>query len=309
MKYWDKLGVVYTPSGSLDWAKTHAMVPTPFQLNNDVVRVFITCCDSEGIGRPSFVDVSAYNPSEVLYVHDKPILEIGQPGTFDENGLICCSVTRDLSGHLMMYYAGFELGSKVRYRLLSGLAISQNNGLTFERIQKTPALERSSKELYFRGGPFCVNEDGLFKMWYVAGSTWELIGNKAMPVYDIRYVESKDGLHWPPEGTVQLPVSLDDEHGFGRPYIIGNSDKGYELFYSIRKRSIGKYRLGYATSHDCKNWVRKDRELNLDVSISGFDDDAIMYAAPIDLNGRRYIFYNGNEFGKFGFAVAAEVRS
>jgi hypothetical protein len=47
-----------------------------------------------------------------------------------------------------------------------------------------------------------------------------------------------------------------------------------------------------------------DSALNLDVTPGSFDSDAIMYAAPIEVSGRLYLFYNGNEFGRLGFAVA-----
>jgi hypothetical protein len=47
-----------------------------------------------------------------------------------------------------------------------------------------------------------------------------------------------------------------------------------------------------------------DDKLNLEVSPKSFDSRAIMYAAPIDLFGQLYVFYNGNDFGRRGFAVA-----
>ena len=47
-----------------------------------------------------------------------------------------------------------------------------------------------------------------------------------------------------------------------------------------------------------------DDRLNLDVTPGSFDSDAIMYAAPIEVDGRLYVFYNGNDFGRAGFALA-----
>jgi hypothetical protein len=92
MMQWRKLGVVYAPTGELAWAKTHAMIPTPIRISEDVIRVFVTFCDDKGIGRPGYVDVSAHDPMRVLQVSDKPLLDIGRDGTFDENGLLTCSV-------------------------------------------------------------------------------------------------------------------------------------------------------------------------------------------------------------------------
>ena len=304
---WQKLGLIYTPVTSNWWSRSHAMVPTPLVLDDKTIRVFITCCDHNGVGRPSYFDVDIDDPSKVMYVHDEPILDVGIPGSFDDNGVLACSVVRAQNGDLLMYYVGFELSHAIRYRLLTGVAVSSDNGQTFKRLKHTPILERSSDELYFRGGPFCTYDSSVYKMWYVAGSEWEEISGKQMPVYDLRYIESKDGFKWPSSGEVQMEITHKDEHGFGRPYVISKNGSGFELFYSIRRRSLRQYRLGYAVSTNGIVWDRKDSHLNLDVSEKCFDSDAIMYAAPIDLKGRRYVFYNGNNFGKDGVALAVQI--
>ena len=301
---WKKLGLVYGPDGSLPWAKSHAMIPTPVRLNDDVVRVFITFCDDQGIGRPGYVDVAANDPLKVLGVSNEPLLDLGMPGTFDENGLLACAVTDLGNGRMFMYYVGFELGTKIRYRLLTGLATSEDGGSTFTRYAPTPVLERTATELYFRGGPYCLYMMKRFRLWYVAGSEWTELDGKSMPVYDIRYAESLDGIHWPDQGEVQIAITDQDEHGFGRPCVIPKQGGGYRMFYSVRRRSFGAYRLGYAESSDGRVWERMDDKLNLDVTPGSFDSDAIMYAAPIELDGKLYVFYNGNDFGCDGFAVA-----
>jgi hypothetical protein len=304
MMHWKKLGLVYGPDGSMAWAKSHAMIPTPLRLNADIIRVFVTFCDEKGIGRPGYVDVSAHDPLKVLEVSQQPLLDLGEPGSFDENGMLTCSVADLGGGKMYMYYAGFELGTKIRYRLLTGLAISEDAGKTFERYSPMPVLERSVSEMFFRGGPYCLHDPQRFRLWYVAGSQWVVLNGKSMPVYDIRYAESNDGIHWPEQGEVQIPITAPDEHGFGRPFVIGKPDGCYRMFYSVRRRSVSAYRLGYAESADGRVWTRMDDRLNLDVTPGGFDSDAIMYAAPIEVDGKLYVFYNGNHFGRDGFAAA-----
>jgi len=308
MMHWKKLGLVYGPDGLIPWAKTHAMIPTPVRMNAQVVRVYVTFCDAKGIGRPGFVDVAAANPTQVLAVSQQPLLDMGKPGTFDENGMLTCGVTDLGNGRFFMYYVGFELGTQIRYRLLTGLAISEDGGTTFARYAPTPVLERSATEIFFRCGPYCIYGPQRYRLWYVAGSEWIDLDGKQMPVYDVRYAESPDGIHWPDHGEVQISITEPDEHGFGRPCVIPKATGGYRMFYSVRRRSFGAYRLGYAESADGHHWHRDDSKLNLDVGLPGsFDSDAIMYAAPIEVDGKLYVFYNGNEFGKGGFAVAELV--
>jgi hypothetical protein len=301
---WRKLGLVYGPDGSTPWAQSHAMIPTPVRLNEQIIRVFVTFCDAQGLGRPGYVDVDSSNPLKIIGVSKTPLLELGLPGTFDENGILTCSVIRMGDGRMLLYYAGFELGHKIRYRLLTGLAVSNDLGEHFERVATTPILERSPDELYFRGGPYCMREPDRFRLWYVAGSSWLDVQGKAMPMYEIRYAESSDGINWPSKGTTQIPITGPDEHGFGRPCVIAKHGGGFRMFYSIRRRSLAAYRLGYAESDNGYDWTRMDENLNLDVTAGGFDSDAIMYAAPIEVDGNLFVFYNGNDFGRSGFAVA-----
>lgn len=302
---WRKQGLIYAANGDRPWSQTHAMIPTPEFLDSETLRIYITVCDKEGIGRISYIDVQAENPDKVLAVAGSPILDIGQPGTFDENGILVTSIVSLPDDRKFLYYVGFELGTRIRYRLLSGLAISEDGGNSFQRVQKTPILERSDRELFFRGGPFVRWENGVFRMWYVAGDRWLTIKGKEMPVYTINYLESADGIHWGKQGKVCIDIQHQYEHGFGRPYVLKHDGK-YKMFYSIRVKELG-YRLGYAESTDGIDWVRRDDLIGMDVSTVGWDSEAICYSAVVNVKGRYYMFYNGNQFGKTGFGWAQLV--
>jgi hypothetical protein len=299
---WKKKGLIYVPIGDVPWAKKSAMIPTPDLISNQIVRLYITCCDENGIGRVGYVDVDADNPSKIVKIAEEPVLDVGVPGTFDENGVLQCSIVNRSDEEKYLYYVGFELGTKIRYRLLSGLAVSRNGGESFQRIIITPILERSDSELYFRCGPFVMQDEDRFKLWYVAGSSWIEIDGKMMPVYTINYLESSDGICWGDKGKVCIDIASEDEHGFGRPYVI-KEDGFYRMFFSIRKKHKG-YRLGYAESVDGIAWIRKDDEVGIDVSEEGWDSEMICYSAIVKYNEKVYMFYNGNEFGKTGFGYA-----
>ncbi|WP_370675586.1 glucosyl hydrolase [Pleomorphomonas sp. PLEO] len=304
---WRKLGLVWSAGGADMPAFTHGMAPTPFLLSDDVLRIYLTVIDTEGRGHARYVDVSAYNPKQVLGTSRHEVLGPGEPGAFDDNGLMPLSLVRSANDKLFLYYAGFELCRHIRYRIFTGLAVSEDNGRTFLRYSRVPILDRADGELYFRGGPFVLAEGDAFRMWYVAGDNWIDLGGKQMPVYDMRYIESVDGQHWPQTGRVSLALTHDDEHGFGRPWVVRRAPQDYQLFYSVRRKSLGAYRLGYAESNNGIDWVRKDEEMGLDVSPVGFDSQAIMYSAVVSAHGKTYCFYNGNDFGKEGFAVAELV--
>lgn len=305
---WNKLGLINGFIGKFTWSRTHATIPTPYLLNSDVIRVFISSMDEIGRCRPCYIDVSSHNPLEILSYSEKPILDIGAPGDFDDNGVVCLSIISPEPGKLWMYYAGFEICQNIRYRIFTGLAISEDNGVSFKRYSRVPVLDRTDNESFFRCGSFVMFDDEKYRLWYVAGNSWTEINGKSMPIYDLRYQESANGIDWEPLGTVSLPITNEDEHGFGRPWVVKESKNNYKLFYSIRSRSLSSYKLGYAESVDGIDWVRKDKLMGLGLSDTGFDSKGIMYSSILNINGRTYCFYNGNNFGEDGFGVAELIR-
>lgn len=304
---WHKLGLVWHPPGTQGWARSHAMIPTPLLEANGSLRIYYSACDALGIARPAWVDLDADDPTRVLAAASAPLLDTGRPGTFDDNGAVVTSVVAVDERTRFLYYVGFELCHHIRYRLLTGLAISEDGGMTFRKYLETPILERSPAELYFRCGPQVIREDGRFRMWYIAGSEWTEVQGKQLPVYVIRHLTSTDGIHWPEVGeTLRFPMG-DDEHGFGRPWVVPRPEGGYDMYYSVRRRSLGAYRLGFATSDDGLAWQRQDDRLGLDVSPTGWDSEAVAYSAVISLGDRTYCFYNGNGFGASGFGCAERL--
>ena len=305
---WQKHGVVWRPDGSLAWARSHASGPTPLRRADGGLRIYVQCRDAQGVGRVGFVDVDPDDPRRVLRASTAPVLDVGAPGSFDDNGVFASSVLRLPDGRIFMYYVGFELCHHIRYRLLTGLAISEDDGETFERQRDTPVLERSTAEPHFRCGPFVLHEGGRFRMWYVAGGAWETLEGKHVPVYELRTLESDDGIRWPEAGRLVMAVQPEHEHGLGRPWVVPQAG-GYRMHYSVRRRAPARYRLGLAHSRDGIDWTRDDGALGLDVSPGDWDGDSLEYSAEIRAGGRHWLLYNGDDFGGAGFGIAERVGS
>lgn len=299
---WRKMGRVYVPDGSMWWAKRYAFPPTPYFISEDVIRMYVAFCDENTVGRIGYVDISAENPSEVIAVSPEPVLDIGTPGAFDENGILPTSIV-DVDGRLYLYYVGYQLGMKVRYYQFEGLAASDDGGRSFKRVLRVPVTDRSDAEMLNRTSAFVRRRaDGTFEMWYVGGSDWTVVNGKPLPVYNIKYITSEDGIRWPQEGRVCIDYAGEDEHALGKPFVFEEGGL-HRMVYSSRTRSKG-YRIGYAESEDGHNWVRKDSEAGIDVSESGWDSQMIAYACVVRYRDRVYMFYNGNNLGETGFGYA-----
>jgi hypothetical protein len=299
---WRKRGRIYVADGRRPWAAHYAFPPTPYLRPDGRLRIYCAFCDESTVGRVGWVDVDPDDPSRVLGVSPEPVLDIGRPGAFDENGVLPTSIV-DLGDRLYMYYVGYQLGHKLRYFQFQGLAQSVDGGESFQRVQRVPVIDRSDAEMVNRTSGFVRHEDGVFKLWYVGGSDWtEGLDGKSLPVYEIRYLESADGIRWPDEGRTAIPLEQPDEHALGRPWVVRGAD-GYRMFFSSRTRSRG-YRVGYAESADGLAWTRDDSRMAIDVSEHGWDSQMIAYTSVFSWGDRTYLFYNGNDCGRTGFGWA-----
>jgi hypothetical protein len=296
---WEKLGRVFCAAGEADWMQSHAFVPTPFSLDADVVRVYVAFLDADRAGRIGWVDVLADDPTTVTGISQVPALGLGEPGSFDDNGVTPMCVVRDDEGALRLYYTGWQLFQSVRYLMLTGAAVSRDGGSTFERLQTTPVLDRTSKELIARTAAYVVRDGATWRVWYSAGSDTIIVDGKPTPTYSIRSADSRDGLEWPEEGREAL-APRPDEFGVGRPCLV-QSDGREELWYSARSISRG-YRIGVARSEDGVHFRREDP--GIEPSPEGWDSQMLCFPYVIETRSGRYIFYNGNEYGRTGFGAA-----
>jgi predicted GH43/DUF377 family glycosyl hydrolase len=301
---WEKKGLIYCPGPMDGWRSSYASIPTPYQPNDEIIRIYCAFRAGDNVSRIGYVDVCAQNPSQVLSVSPQPVLDIGAPGMFDDNGVLPSSIV-DCKGRLYLYYSGFQLGTDVPYTIFSGLAVSDDNGDSFQRIQQTPVVGRNEEDIFFRAAPHVMYEDGIWKMWYIGGNSWTLHKGKPLPVYSIKYMESPDGICWDANGHICMSPQGDDEHGFGRPFVIREENR-YGMYYSIRTFSKG-YRLGYAQSPNGISWVRDDAQINLDISPGQWDSETLCYSALMRREDKYYLFYNGNHYGQTGFGYAEAV--
>ncbi len=302
---WEKKGLIYCPDGTSIWAKHSALNPTPYFISDDIIRIFVGFRDENGVSRVGYVDVRAENPSSVVRISEKPVLDIGVPGAFDENGVAPCAVIRN-EKELYLYYAGYQLGQKVRFYVFGGLAKSQDGGESFTRSSQVPVLERSDEGLLFRVIHTIMFDDDLWKIWYGAGSKFIQGDTKTLPVYNIRYMESHTPTDFKGLGQTCIDVEGGDEYRVARPYVM-KEGKLYRMFYSVGTKTKS-YRLGYAESDDGINWSRKDSEMEIDVSESGWDSKMVAYPSVVKYKDRAYLFYDGNDYGRdgFGYAVLRE---
>ncbi len=302
---WNKKGLICSHDTlDLEWYARFSMVPIPYLLNESVLRIFITMCDSDNVGRIGYVDVLPEKPDEILGWCQAPCLDIGEPGTFDDNGVVTASIL-DRDGELFLYYSGYRLGVNIPYTIFAGVAVSRDHGQSFQRVSSVPIMQRSENEQFCKCAPYVIPENEGYRVYYVGDhlSGWITGNDHPMPLYNLKTFNTRNLTNWgKPEGSVCINVENDDEHGVAKP-TFWYENGIHKVIYSVRTFSRG-YRLGYAESSDGVTFARKDHLVGIDVSASGFDSDMICFPARFRYRNKVYLFYSGNNYGLDGFGYA-----
>ena len=298
---WKKNGFIYGPKGDLTWAKDSALTPTPLLINDEVIRVYVGFRDAKGVSRIGYVDLDANEPSKVLSVSREPVLDLGRPGAFDDNGVILGDVVK-FNNKIYMYYVGFQLVEKAKFLAFTGLAICDDEGKEFHRVSETPILDRSDEGLYIRAIHSVILENNVWKIWYAAGNEWANIDGINYPNYHIKYIESPDGIHFPEKNGISCIKHENNEYRIGRPRVY-KTQACYEMYYT--KGTLNKdYVPGYAISDNGIEWSRDDSMVGITKSNTGWDSITLCYPSLLTVKDKTYMFYNGNDMGRDGFGYA-----
>jgi len=304
---WKKMGLIFRPDNNYDWMATHAYVPVPHKISEDVLRIYFATRSTVIKSVTTFIDVEADDPSRVIYVHDRPVLAMGKLGTFDDGGAVpFCMLEHE--NRLYLYYGGWNASVTVPYRNAIGLAVSEDNGLTFQRVCEGAIVDRNQHEPYFTGACEVIREAGKWRMWYGSATGWMIVNGKPEPCYKIKYGESDDGINWSRPNKTCIEYKFEGE-AIARPSIIRENGR-YRMWYcsrgSINYRTDKEqsYRIGYAESVDGFDWERKDEEVGIERSTDGWDSIMMCYPYVYQHKDKKYLFYNGNGFGESGVGYA-----
>lgn len=229
----------------------------------------------------------------------EPLVGPGQAGTFDDSGCTVSCLVRHDDGRWFLYYTGWMLGRTVPFYLSIGLAVSDDDGLTFRKLSPAPLIERGAGDPFLTASPSILVENGIWRMWYVSGVGWDETGDGLRPRYLIKYAESRDGIRWERTGRIAIDFEDAGEYAMGRPHVIHDGGL-YRMWYCIRG---DRYRIAYAQSEDGLVWERCDA---LHEAPPRQDWDGRMQAYPmVYRDGDRWVMlYNGDGYGATGFGCA-----
>lgn len=275
------------------------MVPF-LDAHDGALALFFSSRDEQGRSHTGRAQLTL-GPSggDLMSVSPDAVLGPGALGGFDDSGAMGSCVVRH-DQRLYLYYIGWSLGVTVPFATYIGLALSDDGGASFRRGSPGPVIGRSGADPFLATSPWVIVEDGLWRMWYASGKCWESTPQGPRHYYRIVYAESRDGLAWEPSGRVCIDFADASEYAIARPCVLRDDD-GYHMWFSCRGSA---YRIGYARSDDGLSWVREDERAGLGPSGDGWDSESVEYGFIFDHGGKRWILFNGNDYGANGIGLA-----
>jgi len=298
---WEKHGLIFRPDAARPWMRTHAAVPTPMPIAGSRYRVYFSSRDEANHSHVGFFDVDLDQPTRILATTPEPILAPGPLGCYDADGIYVESAVRH-GDDVRLYTIGVTTGSEPPLFYASiGCAASRDGGTTFQKLTAAPIMQRSAFDPCLVTAPFVLHEDGRWRMWYVACDSWTREAHGLQSHYFVKYAESDDGLTWRRDGRVCIPLQ-GDETNIARLWVVRDGEL-YRGWYSVGGGRAG-YRIGYAESADGLAWTRLDDRAGMTLSADGWDAQAQAYPAVVKHDGRWFMFYNGNAFGRDGIGLA-----
>lgn len=305
---WVKKGLLFCPDGTSDWARHSFMTPCPWQKDANTIRLFGGMRDDAGISRIGWIDVETSNPLLVKAVSSQPVLDLGAPGMFDDNGLILGDVLEVSPDELRLYYVGFQLVEKTKFLAFSGLAISRDRGDSFTRVRQTPIIDRCPEGPFIGALHSIVRlSDGTYRAWLARGHGWEEIEDRHYPQYDCWTMTSPDGISFDNSTAQHIIAPAEDEYRIGRPRATQRPDGTWELRVTSDTRSK-QYACYRFVSPDGVTFTRTNSEELPRGAPGSWDSEMTCYPARIDTtDGRQLMFYNGNDMGRTGVGYAEWV--
>jgi len=311
---WEKLGKIFDPSDHIlaDGFSSFAKSPQALVFD-DFIRIYFCAQKLDANGKylscPKFVDFNK-SFSRVLEVSDKPIIELGNLGEFDEHGIFPFNPLF-INGAVWGFTSGWSRRISVSIDMAIGLAISTDGGRYFNKHGSGgPILSAALNEPFLVGDPYVKLINNQFHMWYIFGTNWvrKKEDGEAERFYKIAHATSADGIEWLRDGLAIIPDAIEDECQ-ALPTIFQRNGRYHMYFcfrkaYDFRQNTANGYRLGYAYSDDLTHWHRDDSQSGLETSSNGWDSQMMCYPNTFECDNEIFMLYNGNEFGRHGFGLA-----
>jgi hypothetical protein len=184
-------------------------------------------------------------------IGDRPMLDVGKPGTWDDGDVACPVVMREKPGKFFMWYCGIRSATPKQWSV--GLATAPSPDGPWTKYEKNPVIDG------FGYVSSVVKRDGKYYLYseHPIGSSADDYGPISLAIGD-----APEGPWTPWSGNPVLPVQEAgswDDAGYSEAKVFYR-DGVFHMFYGGAKeytpRRLTQESIGYAYSFDGKHFVR-----------------------------------------------------
>lgn len=295
------------------WWAASAQCPVVHQIRPELWRIFFGARDYENRTRTVYADVNPRDGMRVIQVNDDPVVA-PRAGDFPDSDGIFISCFAPGPAALRAYTIEIHRCSALQFSGTTGLLETRDHGLSFDRPDNRAVLGGKYKEPDYYIAPCVLKREDGWHMWFARMVRWDLEVQPAPEYYyEIWHARSDDAVHWTISAKPALPLE-GDECGITRPWVQPRPDGTLEMWYCRRgtyspdDATARHYTLGYAVSEDGLTWQRREdlHRFTNPPQDGDWDVEMQCYASIAqDEDGRQYMFYSGNDYGRksFGYAV------
>lgn len=280
------------------WMSGGAFAFAPMVEAGNVVRFFACGRDDAGRSRIGTISFEWGPTPKLLHVSSDPVLDLGEVGCFDMDGVAYPYLVRQGS-RLLMYYVGWtKLGGRAPWVTNLGVAVSDDNGNSFTRVSRAPIIPRTSDDPIGSASSCVVqNAEHSWTLYYTKLLSWNETTEPPGPCYNIWKAHSSDGVSWTPTNE-NVIAHEQGEYALCAPRFHRFGDHNV-MFFTARGH---RYRLFAAVEQPDGTFRRIKQPLR--IAPGKWDDDMQCYCHVATIGNEVYMFYCGNGYGREGVGYA-----
>ena len=171
-------------------------------------------------------------------------------------------------------------------------------------------MDRNRTEPFFTASPCAMREGDTWHLWYASSTGFLKVENRVEPLYVLKYATSKDGIEWERFNTALACTCRPRTKCSARPTVIkesghlqnvGTATAAAMTFATEAMPTVSVMQKSTRRRPPGNVWTNGPASIIPPVA---WDSTMQTYPSVVNTPHGKYLFYNGNGFGKTGMGVA-----
>jgi len=289
--------LIATPDPRVPWMEGGLGAFFPRITSSGQLELLVGARDIRGESRIGSLLFEWNDPPRLINV-SAPMLDLGEPGSFDMHGMTYPWLVEH-GGMERMFYVGWtKLSGDIPFRNQLGLAERAPGTHAFRRCSRDPWFPPTAAEPIGTGS--CAVSrvaDGRWRMLYTHFEPWQRDTGGTVHRYYIKQAFSDDGLAFDRTNATPVIPLLPGEIAVGAPAPRATGD-GEEILFSARG---DRYRL-FSVPVDRTGQISRQRT-HLRIPAQAWDSAMQCYGRILRHDGADWLLYCGNGYGRAGIGI------